>query len=58
MRTRSDFGAWLARHQDIAFDPDTMFDVQAKRLHEYKRQLLNVLHILVAVQPHRGRPHL
>ena len=31
---------------DVTFDPDAMFDVQVKRIHEYKRQLLNVLHVI------------
>lgn len=30
----------------VAVDPDSLFDVQAKRMHEYKRQLLNILHII------------
>ncbi|BCB26814.1 alpha-1,4 glucan phosphorylase [Sulfurimicrobium lacus] len=30
----------------VAFDPDSMFDVQVKRIHEYKRQLLNILHVI------------
>ncbi len=38
---------FLQRQQSFQADPDFMFDVQAKRLHEYKRQLLNALHILV-----------
>ena len=37
----------LKTRQDAVLDPDFLFDVQAKRLHEYKRQLLNALHILV-----------
>ena len=41
------FADWLARKQGVQINPDTMFDVQVKRLHEYKRQLLNALHILV-----------
>lgn len=36
----------VQKAQGVALDPDTVFDVQAKRLHEYKRQLLKVLHIL------------
>jgi glycogen phosphorylase len=30
----------------VTFDPDALFDVQVKRIHEYKRQLLNVLHVI------------
>lgn len=36
----------VKKTQGVTLDPDTVFDVQAKRLHEYKRQLLKVLHIL------------
>lgn len=37
---------YIKKTTDITIDPDSLFDVQVKRLHEYKRQLLNVLHIV------------
>ncbi len=41
------FADWLKSATGEAVDPDSLFDVQIKRIHEYKRQLLNVLHVLV-----------
>ena len=37
---------YIAEHNGVTVDPDSVFDVQVKRLHEYKRQLLNALNIL------------
>ncbi|MDO5103097.1 MAG: glycogen/starch/alpha-glucan phosphorylase [Lautropia sp.] len=37
---------WVKAHGGVSFDPAAMLDVQVKRFHEYKRQLLNVLHII------------
>ncbi|MDX8402594.1 MAG: glycogen/starch/alpha-glucan phosphorylase, partial [Mariprofundaceae bacterium] len=38
--------AAVERECGVRFDPDSMFDIQVKRIHEYKRQLLNVLHVI------------
>jgi len=40
------FAAYLQSEQAISLNTESMFDVQVKRLHEYKRQLLNVLHVI------------
>ena len=40
------FAKWLAASRGIEINPDTIIDAQAKRLHEYKRQLMKALHIL------------
>ena len=37
---------YIARELGIRVDPESLFDVQAKRMHEYKRQLLNLLHVV------------
>ena len=46
MIKKRQFAEFAYKKQGVIIDPNTLFDVQAKRLHEYKRQLLNVLHII------------
>ncbi|MCL2077193.1 MAG: glycogen/starch/alpha-glucan family phosphorylase [Oscillospiraceae bacterium] len=43
---KSDFSSWVKKRYGIVLNPDSIFDVQAKRLHEYKRQQLNALNII------------
>ena len=38
--------AYIAEHEGVQLDPDSIFDIQIKRLHEYKRQLLNAFSIM------------
>lgn len=40
------FAAHLEEYYKVKINPNSMFDVQVKRIHEYKRQLLNCLHII------------
>lgn len=37
---------YIKEHNGVEVDPDSIFDVQVKRLHEYKRQLMNILHVM------------
>jgi starch phosphorylase len=49
---------FIAKETGISVDPDSMFDAQVKRIHEYKRQHLNVLHILTLYQRLKNDPSL
>ena len=52
------FADWLKATTGETVDPDTIFDCQVKRIHEYKRQLLNALHIVVLYNRLRENPNL
>src|SRR6266478_4600319 len=52
------FVDWLKSTSGISVDPDTIFDSQIKRIHEYKRQLLNALRIVVYYNRLRQNPNL
>lgn len=43
---KEDLAAYTRAHTGVAIDPDSLFDVQVKRIHEYKRQHLNILHVI------------
>ena len=55
---KSRFVDWLKGSSGEVVDPNTIFDCQIKRIHEYKRQLLNVLHIVVLYNRLRQNPNL
>jgi starch phosphorylase len=55
---RRQFVDWLKQSSGQSVDPDTIFDCQVKRIHEYKRQLLNALRIVVLYNRIRENPEI
>lgn len=49
---------YILEHNGIEVDPRSIFDVQVKRLHEYKRQLLNILHIMYLYNQLKDHPDM
>ena len=50
--------AYIKEHNGIDVDPRSIFDVQVKRLHEYKRQLLNILHVMYLYNQIKAHPEM
>ena len=49
---------YIKEHNGIDVDPNSIFDVQVKRLHEYKRQLLNILHVMYLYNNLKANPEM
>ena len=49
---------YIMEHNGIDVDPHSIFDIQAKRLHEYKRQLLNILHVMYLYNKIKEHPDM
>ncbi len=49
---------YIKEHNGVDVDPDSIFDVQVKRLHEYKRQLLNILHVMYLYNELKTNPYM
>ena len=49
---------YILEHNGIEVDPNSIFDVQVKRLHEYKRQLLNILHVMYLYNQIKRHPEM
>ena len=50
--------AYIKKHNGIEVDPNSIFDVQVKRLHEYKRQLLNIMHVMYLYNQIKEHPEV
>ncbi len=57
-QNKEDFAQYIKATKGIELNPESIFDVQAKRLHEYKRQLLNAIHIIDLYQRLKENPTL
>ena len=49
---------YILEHNGIVVDPRSIFDVQVKRLHEYKRQLMNILHVMYLYNKIKDNPNM
>ena len=57
-KNKERLAAYIMEHNGIEVDPDSIFDIQVKRLHEYKRQLLNILHVMYLYNKIKSHPEM
>ena len=57
-KNKERLAAYILEHNGVEVDPRSIFDVQVKRLHEYKRQLLNILHVMYLYNKIKEHPEL
>ena len=57
-RNKVRLAAYIKEHNGVEVDPRSIFDVQVKRLHEYKRQLLNILHVMYLYNELKEHPDM
>lgn len=50
--------AYIQKEYNISVDPASIFDIQVKRIHEYKRQLMNCLHIITMYNRIKKNPNM
>ena len=50
--------AYIEKEYGVSVDPNSMFDVQVKRIHEYKRQLMNILHVITMYNRLKKDPNM
>ena len=58
LENKQDFAKLVKTKTDMTIDPSSMFDVQVKRIHEYKRQHLNILHVIALYLKIKANPNI
>ncbi len=55
---KKDLAKYILKHENVSIDPNSIFDIQVKRIHEYKRQHLNILHIVYLYHKLKNNPDM